>query len=153
MGWNCFAAAAFLAAAPLAAAQGVTATEILIGQTSSFSGAIGGEVREQTEGAKLYIDWVNAGGGVHGRKIRLLSVDDAFDPKRAAQNARDLVSRGVFALFLTRGTPQNEAILPVLKESARRSSRLPPVPSCCTSRLGCSPTTARRATPTRPRPG
>jgi branched-chain amino acid transport system substrate-binding protein len=97
--------------------QGVTSTEIMIGQTSSFSGPIGGEVKEQTEGAKLYIDWVNANGGVNGRKIRLESLDDAFDPKRAAQNARTLIDKGAFALFLTRGTPQNDAILPVLKET------------------------------------
>ena len=100
-----------------AAAQGITATEIVIGQTSSFSGAIAGQVKEQTEGAKLYLDWVNANGGVYGRKIRLDSLDDAFDAKRAATNARTLIDRGVFALFLTRGTPQNEAILPVLKET------------------------------------
>ena len=117
MGWKIVIAAALFAAARLAGAQGVVANEIVIGQTSSFSGAIGGEVKEQTEGAKLYIDWVNTNGGVHGRKIRLLSMDDAFDAKRAAQNARELVANGVFALFLTRGTPQNEAILPVLKES------------------------------------
>jgi len=110
-------AALLLAAVRAASAQGVTASEIVIGQTSSFSGAIGGEVKEQTEGAKLYLDFVNANGGVHGRRIRLLSMDDAFDAKRAAQNARELVGKGVFALFLTRGTPQNEAILPVLKES------------------------------------
>lgn len=109
--------AALLAMSRIACAQGVTAAEIVIGQTSSFSGAIGGEVREQTEGAKLYLDFVNANGGVHGRKIRLVSMDDAFDAKRAAANARELVGKGVFALFLTRGTPQNEAILPVLKES------------------------------------
>jgi len=98
-------------------AQGVTATEIVLGQTSSFSGAIAGQVKEQTEGAKLYIDWVNAGGGVNGRKIRIESMDDGFDAKRAADNARTLIHKGVFALFLTRGTPQNEAILPVIKES------------------------------------
>ena len=98
-------------------AQGVTNGEIVIGQTSSFSGAIAGEVKEQTEGARLYFDWVNANGGVFGRRIRLESMDDAFDPKRAAQNARALIDKGVFALFLTRGTPQNEAILPVLQES------------------------------------
>src|SRR6266545_2370958 len=107
----------FLLAMPAARAQGITPTEIVIGQTSSFSGAIAGQVKEQTEGAKLYIDWVNANGGVNGRKIRLESLDDAFDAKRAAQNARTLIQKGVFALFLTRGTPQNEAILPVLKET------------------------------------
>jgi ABC-type branched-subunit amino acid transport system substrate-binding protein len=117
MGWKSILAAVVAAAAQAVAAQGITATEIVIGQTSSFSGAIGGEVREQTEGAKLYLDWVNAQGGVNGRRIRLLSMDDAFDAKRAAHNARELVAKGVFALFLTRGTPQNEAILPVLKES------------------------------------
>ncbi len=98
-------------------AQGVTHSEIVIGQTSSFSGAIAGEVKEQTGGARLYFDWVNANGGVNGRRIRLESMDDAFDPKRAAQNARALIDKGVFALFLTRGTPQNLAILPVLKET------------------------------------
>jgi ABC-type branched-subunit amino acid transport system substrate-binding protein len=108
----------FAAALPFAAAaQGVTSSEIVIGQTSSFTGAIAGEVKEQTAGARLYLDWVNANGGVHGRRIRIVSLDDGFDAKRAAENARTLVQQGVFALFLTRGTPQNEAIIPVLKES------------------------------------
>jgi len=120
--WGAFRVAAWVFAvvplfAGLARAQGVTASEIVIGQTSSFSGPLAGEVKEQTAGARLYIDWVNAHGGVHGRKIRLESMDDAFDAKRAAQNARALIDKGVFALFLTRGTPQNEAILPVLKET------------------------------------
>lgn len=117
MRWTAFAVLAMLALPHAAAAQGVSAHEIVIGQTSSFSGAIGGEVREQTAGAKLYLDWVNAQGGVNGRTIRLVSLDDGFDAKRAAQNARTLVAQGVFALFLTRGTPQNEAILPVIKET------------------------------------
>jgi ABC-type branched-subunit amino acid transport system substrate-binding protein len=117
MRWTMFAVLALLAMPWTARAQGVTASEIVIGQTSSFSGAIGGEVREQTAGAKLYLDWVNAHGGVYGRKIRLVSLDDGFDPKRSAQNARTLIAQGVFALFLTRGTPQNEAILPVVNES------------------------------------
>jgi branched-chain amino acid transport system substrate-binding protein len=108
---------AFAVAAAGARAQGITPTEILIGQTSSFSGPLAGEVKEQTAGARLYLDWVNANGGVHGRRIRLESMDDAFDPKHAAANARALIAKGVFALFLTRGTPQNVAIMPVLKET------------------------------------
>jgi len=113
--WWAWLAVPLLCAATWARAG--AANEILIGQTSSFTGPIAGEVKEQTAGAKLYLDWVNANGGVYGRQIRLVSLDDGFDAKRAAENARSLVQQGVFALFLTRGTPQNEAILPVLKES------------------------------------
>ena len=116
--WTAIAAALWIGAAGAQGnVPGITPTEIVIGQTSSFSGPLAGEVKEQTAGAKLYLDWVNAHGGVNGRQIRLVSLDDAFDPKRAAENARTLVKDGVFTLFLTRGTPQNEAILPVLKES------------------------------------
>jgi branched-chain amino acid transport system substrate-binding protein len=113
--WIAWLAITLFAAALPARAQ--RAGEILIGQTSSFSGPIAGEVREQTAGAKIYLDWVNANGGVYGRQIRLVSLDDAFDAKRAAENARTLIQQGVFALFLTRGTPQNEAILPVLDQT------------------------------------
>jgi len=113
--WKAWLAIPFFAAA-IAARAGV-GNEILIGQTSSFSGPIAGEVKEQTAGAKIYLDWVNASGGVYGRQIKLISLDDGFDPKRAAANARTLIQQGVFALFLTRGTPQNEAILPVLTET------------------------------------
>ena len=113
--WKAWLALPFLAVA--LSAHAVMGNEILIGQTSSFSGPIAGEVKEQTAGAKIYLDWVNANGGVYGRQIKLVSLDDGFDPKRAAVNARTLVQQGVFALFLTRGTPQNEAILPVLNET------------------------------------
>lgn len=43
-----------------------------------------------------------------------MSLDDKFAPQLAGENARKLEERGVLALFLTRGTPHNEAILPVL---------------------------------------
>jgi len=114
--WNAWLFMPLLLAAAIAA-RAAPGNEILIGQTSSFSGPIAGEVKEQTAGAKIYLDWVNASGGVNGRQIRLVSLDDGFEAKRAAENARKLVQQGVLALFLTRGTPQNEAILPVLNET------------------------------------
>ena len=89
--------------------------QILIGQTAGFTGAVGAGVKETTEGARLYIDAVNARGGVGGQKIELVSLDDKFDPKTAAENARVLIEeRAVVALFLTRGTPHTEAIIPLL---------------------------------------
>jgi ABC-type branched-subunit amino acid transport system substrate-binding protein len=113
-------AVTLLLLAPLARGAevpGITPDKILIGQTAGFTGTVAGGVKETTDGAKLYINWVNNNGGVHGRKIELVSMDDKFDPKVAAQNARALIEeKKVFALFLNRGTPHSEAILPLLKE-------------------------------------
>lgn len=92
--------------------------QILIGQTAGFTGAVGAGVKETTEGAKLYIDAINAKGGVNGQKIELVSLDDKFDPKLAAENARQLIEeQNVVALFLTRGTPHTEGIIPILEKN------------------------------------
>jgi branched-chain amino acid transport system substrate-binding protein len=89
--------------------------QILIGQTAGFSGPVAAGVKETTEGAQLYFDAINSRGGVNGQKIELVSMDDKFEPQLAADNARQLVEvRNVVALFLTRGTPHTEAILPLL---------------------------------------
>jgi len=89
--------------------------QILIGQTAGFTGAVAAGVKETTDGAKLYIDAINAKGGVAGQKIELISLDDKFDPKLAAENARKLIEeQNVVALFLNRGTPHSEAIIPLL---------------------------------------
>lgn len=91
--------------------------QILIGQTAGFTGAVAAGVKETSDGARLYIDAVNARGGIGGQTIELISLDDKFDPKLAAENARRLVvERRVVALFLNRGTPHSEAIAPVLLE-------------------------------------
>ncbi|MBY0412086.1 MAG: ABC transporter substrate-binding protein, partial [Burkholderiaceae bacterium] len=88
---------------------------IKIGQTAGFSGPVAAGVKETTDGAKLYIDAINAKGGVNGQKIELTSLDDEFEPKRAAENARKLIEENnVAAMFLTRGTPHTEAIIPLL---------------------------------------
>jgi len=91
--------------------------QILIGQTAGFSGTVAAGVKETTDGAKLYIDSVNAKGGIGGQLIELISLDDKFDPKLAAENARKLiVEKNVAAMFLTRGTPHSEAIVPLLDQ-------------------------------------
>src|SRR5471032_1495335 len=91
--------------------------DILIGQTADFSGPVAAGVKETAAGAKLYIDHVNAAGGINGEPITLISMDDKFEPSIAAANARELiVNKKVLALFLTRGTPHNQAILPLLSE-------------------------------------
>lgn len=109
-----------LARAALCALLGLAlpaAAQILIGQTSGFTGSVAVGVKENTDGAKLYFDHVNATGGVNGQTIELVSLDDKFDPATAKANARKLiVEQGVLALFLNRGTPHTEAIRPLLDE-------------------------------------
>ncbi len=106
----------------LAALAGVcvslsASAQILVGQTSGFSGPVAAGVKEVADGARLYLDAVNAKGGVNGQLVELISLDDKFDPKLAAENAKKLiVERNVAALFLSRGTPHTQAIMPLLAE-------------------------------------
>jgi branched-chain amino acid transport system substrate-binding protein len=98
------------------ASVAVTAqAQILVGQTAGLTGPVAAGVKETLEGANLYLDSVNKNGGVNGQKIELLSLDDKFDPKLAAENARILIEdKQVVAMFLTRGTPHTEAVVPML---------------------------------------
>lgn len=96
---------------------GPALAQIVIGQTSGFTGPVAAGVKENTDGARLYLDAVNSRGGVNGQKLELVSLDDRFDPATAAANARELITRhNVVALFLNRGTPHSEAIRPLLDE-------------------------------------
>jgi ABC-type branched-subunit amino acid transport system substrate-binding protein len=91
--------------------------QIKIGQTAGFTGAVAGSVKEATDGAKLYFDAVNAKGGIHGQQLQLISLDDKFDVQTAAANAKKLITEdNVIALFLNRGTPHTQAIMPILAE-------------------------------------
>src|SRR5436190_1632535 len=111
------AAAALFWAYGAPAQVGVTADKITIGQSAGFTGSVAGTVKELTAGAKAYFDKVNARGGVHGRRIVLESMDDGFDPKKTPDVIKALIEeKKVFALFLSRGTPTNEAAYPVLEK-------------------------------------
>ena len=99
-----------LAAAASTQTPGVTAKKILIGSTGPLTGeaaTAGGVLR----GADAYFKYVNARGGVNGRRIAFTYLDDAYDPARALQNAHQLVQQDdVFALFAVVGTDGNLAI-------------------------------------------
>jgi len=90
------------------------AAQLRVGQTAGFTGAVASGVKETTAGAQLYFDAVNKAGGVGGQRIELVSLDDKFEPSLAVDNAKKLIEQGVLALFLTRGTPHTQAILPLL---------------------------------------
>ncbi|TXT38288.1 MAG: extracellular ligand-binding receptor [Comamonadaceae bacterium] len=91
--------------------------EILIGQTVGVTGAVAATVKESMQGAKLYLDAVNAKGGVHGEKVEVITLDDKFDTQLTLAHAKTLIEeRKVLALFMTRGTPHTQGILPLLDQ-------------------------------------
>jgi ABC-type branched-subunit amino acid transport system substrate-binding protein len=97
---------------------GVTPTEIRLGASAVLSGPLGPQTLQYGEGSRLLFDSVNASGGIHGRKISYISLDDGFDPKRAVENTRKLLDEHkVFMVFNSTGTAQTAAVLPMLKES------------------------------------
>ena len=106
------------AAASLAFAQGVTDNQILLGQSVALSGPAEQLGKDMQLGASLYFNWINARGGVNGRRIVLKTLDDGYDPKRAAENTKALIDQDkVFALFGYVGTPTSQASMPIFTEA------------------------------------
>ena len=92
--------------------------QIRIGQTSGFTGPVAAPVADINIGAKLYLDHINAEGGIGGQQIELVSLDDKNQPALAVENATKLIADPlVVALFLNRGTPHTQAIMPLLAEA------------------------------------
>jgi len=114
------AAAAFAASAGSARADnapGVTDTEIKIGQTMPYSGpASAYGVIGRTEAA--YFKMINDQGGINGRKINLISLDDAYSPPKTVEQVRRLVEDEKVAFtFQTLGTAPNLAIRQYLNDN------------------------------------
>ena len=111
LAWRAAALAGLFLSLPLAALA-----QIKIGQTAAFTGPTAASVQESAEGARLYFDAVNAQGGIKGQRIELISMDDKYEPRLSVANAKSLIEQGVLALFLSRGTAQSQALLPLLAE-------------------------------------
>jgi branched-chain amino acid transport system substrate-binding protein len=88
---------------------GVTDTEIRIGQTAPYSGPLSSlSIFARIEAA--YLRKINESGGINGRKINLISLDDAFSPPKTVEQTRKLVeSDEVLAVVGSIGTPTNLA--------------------------------------------
>ena len=109
-------ALAALATGAAAETRGVTDSEIRIGGAHDLSGVFAAVSTPAVNGANLYIDQVNANGGVHGRQIRYIVEDHGFQLPRATQAWNKLVERDqVFAMLLNLGTQQNMAHYPLME--------------------------------------
>lgn len=112
----------WLAAAPLTAradrVPGVTPDRIAIGQTIAMSGPFGELGKELVRGAQAFLRGLQEAGGIHGRRLELLTQDDGYSAPKALENVQGWVASGsVFCLFNTFGTPTNEALLPLVEST------------------------------------
>jgi len=94
---------------------GVSDTAVRMGQSAAFSGASASLGIELWRGAHAYFSEVNEQGGIHGRKIEVITIDDAYDGDRALANTIRLASQeNIFGLFGYVGTPTIVRALPAL---------------------------------------
>jgi ABC-type branched-subunit amino acid transport system substrate-binding protein len=108
--------ACFLAACSTTLAQGtpgVTEKEILIGSCSALEGPSHFLGTETVNGAKAYFSMINDAGGVDGRKLRLISYDDSYDPAKTEACFNKLMDQKVFALGFFVGTPTAVKYVPM----------------------------------------
>lgn len=113
------AAALFALPAGLATAdQGVTDTEILLGEVEPLTGPPGLLGVAHNLGVKLALAEVNAAGGIGGRQLKLIAEDDGYVTSRTIQSLRKLIGVDkVFALTSLSGSGQALAALPIIKQA------------------------------------
>ena len=116
------ASAAFLgsgvSATWAANAPGVTDTEIKIGQTMPYSGAGSSVMGLMGRADTAYFKMINEMGGVNGRRINLISLDDGYNPSKTVEQVRRLVEQEQVAfIFNSAGTSPNLAVQPYLNDN------------------------------------
>jgi len=125
---------------------------IVVGQSIALSGGVGEHGQLAAAGAKLYLDGVNAAGGIGGRRIVVVTRDDGGDATRASSNVRELIEReGVVAML---GGVEGGPCVATLKEASGRGV---PLVACmagsCSGSSGPTATRASRSCTRTPTPG
>jgi len=99
------------------AVQGVTDTEIVLGTQQDLSGPAAAYGVPHRDGQVLALEEINAAGGIHGRKIRLVAENHGMDPKRAVLSMQKMISQDkIFALIDPLGSATTMALMPVALE-------------------------------------
>lgn len=100
------------------AEEGITDKKIILGQSCALSGPAEALGKSMRSGLMAYFSMINEAGGVNGRRIELISLDDGYEPKRAIENTRQLINvNNVFLLIGEVGTPTSKAVVPIAEES------------------------------------
>ena len=115
---------------------GVSPDRVLFGQSAALSGPAAALGQGMRLGIQAAFAEINRRGGVHGRQLELVSVDDGYEPEAALTNTRRLLQEeSVFALIGPVGTPTSRAVEPVAAQGpAPRTSARSRARSSCASR-------------------
>ncbi len=101
-----------------ASAPGITANQILIGSHQPLTGPAAPGYSEIAPASNAYFQYVNAHGGIYGRKIKYTYLDDGYDPSKTVSVVHQLVlQNNVFAIFDGLGTPTHLAAVNFLNSS------------------------------------
>jgi ABC-type branched-subunit amino acid transport system substrate-binding protein len=115
---GCGGSSSSSASGPTASAPGITATQILIGSHQPLTGPAAPGYSEIAPAANAYFQYVNAHGGIYGRKIKYTYLDDAYDPAKTTSVVHQLVLQdSVYAIFNGLGTPTHLAVVNYLNSS------------------------------------
>jgi branched-chain amino acid transport system substrate-binding protein len=106
------AAAAPSGAVSPAADPGVSSSQIVIGTTTPLTGPASPGYKDIAPASQAYFNYVNANGGINGRKIKFVVKDDQYNPAKAKSATSELILRDkVFAIFSALGTPTHSAVV------------------------------------------
>ena len=110
---HALASSVALVAAPFTQLSMAQSDKIQLGQSCPLTGAAAQLGIQFNAGANVFFDLLNAKGGVSGRQIEILALDDGYEPGRCAENTAKFIAQDVFALFGYIGTSTSLAALPL----------------------------------------
>lgn len=137
----------------LAADPGITDTTITLGMSAPFSGPNGAYGKEMKEGALAYFAQLNANGGINGKKVELVTLDDGYETERTVANTRKLINEHkVFALMAFYGSSPTTEAMKVFSEAKVPLWVPSAAPAACARRSIATCSICAPATPKKPRP-
>ncbi|MYE33022.1 MAG: ABC transporter substrate-binding protein, partial [Chloroflexi bacterium] len=111
-------ATASATATPDDGTSGVTSESILFGQSAAFEGPAAELGRSMRLGILAAFQEANEAGGVNGRRLELVSMNDSYEPEAAIANTRQLIEEDqVFALIGAVGTPTSRSVAPIAADA------------------------------------
>ena len=116
MTYSCFFRAGALACLLLCLAAGKASADIVLGHSGDLSGSTATLTTDYVRGMNAYFDDLNRKGGIRGEKIKLISMDDGFNPDKTVENTKALIeTQKAVALIGYRGTANVLKILPIVQ--------------------------------------